>query len=176
MKTLGQLHEALAATSTIRMHNRPTIKDNNVGHHTCNMLIIAYHVYGGRAPHDLIKAITFHDLHEWRTGDIPYFTKRHPKLKTPVRDVEREAEHEMGIDVPLRPYLTAVLNVIDTMEFMYYMQCEYLMGNQLAYEPWCDAEKVTVNNITKVLSLDNPYMDNPVPKMKKLLINLQPTK
>jgi 5'-deoxynucleotidase YfbR-like HD superfamily hydrolase len=116
----------IKASHTRRFHTGNVIKQQTVGEHTFNMMIIADTLYDGNPPPGLMQAILYHDMHEGITGDIPWPMKRSsPELYEEIRKVEQginknyQWEHEQS----------KLLEAIDMLEFLCYMVAERNLGN-----------------------------------------------
>ena len=101
-----------------RCHSAPYVigtQDN--AQHTFNMLILAYGLHPNPSP-ELIKAITFHDLHERYAGDLPATAKRmNPRLRTEYEAVCKSIDLKIGTTVAIvRPDEQRWLKALDGLE------------------------------------------------------------
>lgn len=116
----------IRAAHTRRFHNGTTVKEQTVGQHTFNMLIIADTLYEGNPPPSLMMSILYHDMHEGITGDIPWPMKRCTQnLHDEIRRVEKDLNDKHHWSVPEHPMLAP----IDMLEFFSFMCRERGLGN-----------------------------------------------
>lgn len=126
MSTKTKLKLMLDAGEVRRFHTNRVIKDRTVGQHTFNMLALADAYYRGMTPHQLMKAILYHDVHEGILGDIPWPTKqRHPE----IHRLEDEVDQEYDLRVELPVDQAKILKLLDMLEFYIYLLDEQKLGN-----------------------------------------------
>lgn len=113
-----------------RCHNTPIIGDYTVGHHSFNMLILAYELCGNPSP-QLIKAITYHDLAERWTGDIPApALLENPEIRDALKGVEAHCRVAMGCSVQLTEREQHWLKCLDKLEHWLFCHDQVAMGNR----------------------------------------------
>ena len=116
------------AAEVKRYHTQRTLRQQTIGAHSFNMLLLLDQVAPG-ARKEVWQAVMHHDLPELFTGDMPAPIKRlHPELKV----VMQEAEEDL---VPLYRdlFLTVaeerLVKFCDTLELVLWCMEELRMGN-----------------------------------------------
>lgn len=124
------IQERLNGGRVKRYHTLETLKENTVGQHTFNMLVIADAAFNGQPPPALMQAILYHDLHEAYTGDTPFYTKRdNPNFRAALGCLEFKVNSRMGIHVHLTPEEKRILRFIDMLEALSFLVDERVLGN-----------------------------------------------
>ena len=137
----------IRASHTRRFHNGTTIKEQTVGQHTMNMLIIADTLYDGNPPAPLIRSIIYHDMHEAITGDIPWPMKRiNLNVEREIRLVEKDINTNHQWDVPDHP----MLGPIDMLEFFSFICRERALGNKNNTDEYLTALNILRENAYKI--------------------------
>jgi 5'-deoxynucleotidase YfbR-like HD superfamily hydrolase len=124
------LEKWLKGAETTRFHTAPTIKENTVGQHSFNMLLIAEYIYDQATPVELLRAIIYHDLHEATTGDMPWPIKRHPAIREGIKQIEKEVNIEINATYEVTGYYEKMLAFIDIIEAMFFLLQERRLGNR----------------------------------------------
>lgn len=138
-----------------RFHQWPMVyRQQTVGEHTFNMLLISSHLYLGNLPDfhasedesryflemlSLQQAILFHDLSEGRKGvsDISGWAKRHyPDLKKSIKLAESEAENRLGMSKFLNITNASKhrLKVCDKLELQWTILQQGFLGNSVLFD------------------------------------------
>lgn len=93
------VHQYLAG-KVKRWHTCIGLEQTNADHsHGVIMVIALLHPNPSA---NLLKAAAFHDMGEYKSGDMPSTAKRDPVIADRIRELEAEGRHEIGIpDVPL---------------------------------------------------------------------------
>jgi hypothetical protein len=118
-----------------RCHTMPHVigtQDN--AQHSFNMLILAYGLHPNPSP-ELIRAITFHDLHERYAGDLPAAAKKlNPDLRSEYMKVCTEIDHHIGTYCVLSAEDHKWLKALDGLEFWLWCNDQMVMGNRSVYK------------------------------------------
>jgi len=133
--SLERLFVLREAGDITRCHTMPTIKDQTVGHHTFNVVLILMDAVPELCTARLMKAAICHDLAEIRTGDIPAPVKwSHPELEDTLKQIEEEFYQDWDICVQLPKLEKVLLKCADGLELFLYCLDEVRMGNRNAVE------------------------------------------
>ena len=113
-----------------RCHAMPhVIGEQDNAQHTFNMLILAYGLHPCPSP-ELIKAITFHDLHERYAGDLPMTAKKlNPKLRAEYERVCKSIDLRIGTEVGMAVDDRRWLRALDGLEYLLWCGDQLIMGN-----------------------------------------------
>lgn len=138
-----------------RYHTWPTLKRQNVGDHSWQMMRIWWHMWGPMPP-EISTAILWHDAGELLAGDCSFMSKRRkPELKAILDDLEGVAVEEMGgpkAGLSLTPYDQLRLKFCDWIEMLEFGFTEMAMGNNLA-QPVINVCSELIN--TKAVQLED---------------------
>jgi 5'-deoxynucleotidase YfbR-like HD superfamily hydrolase len=120
-----------SAADTKRYHTQRTLRDQTVGQHTFNMLMLVQQVAPDTRK-EVLLAVMHHDLPEYFTGDMPAPIKRmHTALKVLMDELEQDLAplyHEFD----LTPAEWALIKWVDLMELVLFSIEELNMGNKYA--------------------------------------------
>lgn len=121
------------ALSVKRYHTWPTIQQQTVADHTCQLLRIYAEIFGPPEA-EVTMYILEHDMEELHTGDLPYPVKvRYPGVREALRPVEEDARHMLGTSKrQLWEELHKRVKVCDLLEMHEFGQVEVALGNRLA--------------------------------------------
>lgn len=129
-----------------RYHTLDTLKENTVGQHTFNMLIIADAVYKRAPPPTLMQAILYHDLHEVYTGDTPFYTKRdNPAFNNTLKELEHLINVRMSTCTSLTIEEGCILRFIDILEAISFLVDERMLGNVGVNGAYCTTSKLLIS-------------------------------
>lgn len=111
-------------------------QQETVGHHTCNVLAILFHLFDDRPPLYLVRHALHHDAPEAATGDIPATTKwRFPAIAKAVEDAEAVVAIDTGLEtMELEPLHRDLLKYADMMDLCFKSVEELAFGNE-AFAP-----------------------------------------
>jgi hypothetical protein len=119
------------AASVVRVHTRRTIHRQTVGEHTFGALGLLLHIEENPSL-DVIRALLYHDVPEFISGDVPSPTKKqYPELRRILEDIEQKVLRGHGLDTDLSPRDQRLLDYCDIMELAMFASEEIDMGNQL---------------------------------------------
>jgi 5'-deoxynucleotidase YfbR-like HD superfamily hydrolase len=128
------------AMRVVRKHTLPHHRREILAEHTWGVIHILMCIYPN-APLDLVRKVMYHDIGEYRSGDMPGdFKAAHPE----VRDMTEEFEMNAAKEV-LPPHLHDTLfmtteeaflvKICDRIEFAFSCYHEWMMGNRYSAEP-----------------------------------------
>lgn len=113
------LHNTLEAGKVVRYHAVPTVKPQNVAHHSWNVAMLLIYISDNLCSRELLVEALMHDTGEIETGDIPYTVKRdNPELKRMLHELELIARADRTI-LPATELIdadAAILKVCDTLD------------------------------------------------------------
>lgn len=114
-----------------RCHTHRIHGEYSVASHCYQMLNLLFQLYPGIPSTKLIKAITYHDSHEYITGDVPAPIKwGSPELRAALDGIAKVFDEEHGLVVELTEVETEWLHALDMLEFAIWCSNQALMGNQ----------------------------------------------
>jgi 5'-deoxynucleotidase YfbR-like HD superfamily hydrolase len=107
-------------------------KEETVGHHTCNVLAILFHLFDDAPPLYLIRHALHHDAAEVMTGDIPATAKwKFPALAKAAEEAEAQTARDMGLEIKeLDPLHRDLLKYADMMDLCFKSVEELTSGNE----------------------------------------------
>ena len=143
---LGYLREAFMVR---RYHTVGHVaREETVGHHTCNVIAILFHLFDDNPPMYLVKHALHHDAAEGMTGDIPATAKwKFPALAKACDEAESEVAKAAGLsEVELEPLYRDLLKYADMMDLCFKAVEELTFGNEAF-------QIVLVNGLTYVMAL-----------------------
>jgi 5'-deoxynucleotidase YfbR-like HD superfamily hydrolase len=111
------IHNTLQAGEVVRYHAVPTVKPQNIAHHSWNVAIIALYLWPD-LPRKLLVELIAHDVDEYWTGDIPYTVKRdNPEIKEMFHDLAILARRNTTLPADATDYQEeAILKIADTLD------------------------------------------------------------
>jgi len=128
------------SADVIRNHTWPTLRNQTVGQHTFNMLVLLGLITGDTHRGAVARAVRDHDLHEVFTGDAPATVKWEvPGMREVLDESERMFNKQYGIQQErnwLQPEEICLVKFIDMYEFGRYCLDERRLGNQHADLPF----------------------------------------
>ena len=114
-----------------RCHNFPIIGEQRVSAHTWGVLVIADKLYPDYLDSHLMRAITYHDVPEYITGDIPKNAKwRSPDIAAGQDLLHNEVLDQLGLVFKLDIQQHRVMKICDGIELMYFCMEQRLLGNR----------------------------------------------
>lgn len=121
---------ARQAGSVKRCHTTPHMGEYKVSEHTCQMLLLL-DILAPKAPQRLWRAVLYHDLHEFYTGDIPGSVgKIDPELRQAFQSAGEIFSEYFGWAVEdLSEEEQRWLKAIDKLELLLWCHDELNMGN-----------------------------------------------
>jgi 5'-deoxynucleotidase YfbR-like HD superfamily hydrolase len=128
------------------------------------MLMMADYVYEGNIPHELVRAILYHDAPEVLIGDIPAPAKKMPIIADAFKQMEQEAAQALGVEIYLQPQHAVMLKVLDSLEFNYFVAHEQALGNRLLEEQGArSAEYIE----SALLQIEDPYLQRRIVHLRE---------
>ena len=129
------IKEMRNGTAVKRFHTTTRIREETVGHHSCNVALLILRLEPSCSK-ELIVAALQHDLIEQYTGDLPApFKWRFPEMSEVLKACEDITSDRSGIGRPdLSCEEVALLKTADTLDCMFSCLEEMRMGNQYARE------------------------------------------
>lgn len=147
------------AADVVRYHTKRTIRQQTVGHHSFNMLMLVQQVVPG-CRKEVLLAIMHHDLPELKTGDIPGPIKRHHPQLGPLLDEIESGLAPLFKDCGLTHEEEALVKWADRMEGCLWCLEEVRMGNTYLrrtagkYMAWILSSRISPFPIAGNLSAD----------------------
>lgn len=127
-RALAQLFRNAAETQ--RYHTKRMLRQQTVGAHTFNMLLLLRQI-APQARSEVIWACVHHDLPEYFTGDIPApIKKASPELKVLLENLESDLA-PLHYDPDLTAEESALVKWVDLMELTLHCLEEVRMGNRM---------------------------------------------
>jgi 5'-deoxynucleotidase YfbR-like HD superfamily hydrolase len=124
----------------LRKHTLPYHRPENLAEHTWGVIHILLSIYPN-APAELLKVALYHDIGEYRSGDMPGdFKAAHPEVRDVTEAFEEESarrvlpEHLHSSLTPT-PEDAFLLKICDKIEFAFSCYHEWMLGNRYAVEP-----------------------------------------
>lgn len=129
------INELRQGTAVTRFHTRPRIRQETVGHHTCNVCHILM-LLEPDCRKELLVAALIHDVPEGFTGDTPAPAKwASEALNTALKRAEEAYYEAIGLELPkLHPYEKTLLKAADMLDLAFSSLEELGMGNTSAKE------------------------------------------
>lgn len=113
-----------------RFHTWPIIREQRIDEHSYGAALIAMYL-DPQLNGDILKAVLFHDLAEWFTGDTPGPAKRmSQELKNGLTKLEEACEEYLGTNIPLDDYGKLIVKLADNLEGLMYCFEERMLGNR----------------------------------------------
>lgn len=149
-----------------RWHIERCHTSDSIAQHSHQMLVLGYALFADQMTPNLVKAITFHDLHERWVGDWPYGAKG-PLSGGEARAMEHKLATKfrtaLGIVVNLNDDEAALLTYLDTLDATLFAREEVLMGNKLmegVFEECLTVlQKNSLFDMTVAVMMDTPVSD-----------------
>jgi 5'-deoxynucleotidase YfbR-like HD superfamily hydrolase len=133
MKNFDTLYEAGRIK---RFHTVATHQTQTVAAHTWGVMMIVLKICPEPSL-ELIRAVTFHDIAECTTGDIPATAKwDYPSLKREAESIEQTFNVAHGIYASLTPLEERILKWADMAELVLFCEQEIRLGNQNMQRIW----------------------------------------
>lgn len=131
MKPLIEAQLYRDAADTLRYHTQRTLRQQTVGQHTFNMLMLVQLIEPA-ARKEVLVAVMHHDLPEHFTGDMPAPIKRaSPALKVLMDELETDLA-PLYKEFDLLPGEWALIKWVDLFELTMFGLEELKMGNRFA--------------------------------------------
>jgi 5'-deoxynucleotidase YfbR-like HD superfamily hydrolase len=131
MRAIVEANLFRAAADTRRYHTQRMLRDQTVGQHTFNMLLLLQQVAPDTRK-EVLVAVMHHDLPEYFTGDMPAPIKRaSPALKVLMDELETDLA-PLYRELDLTPEEWALIKWADLMELTLFSLEELKMGNTFA--------------------------------------------
>lgn len=121
------------AADVQRYHTKRIIRNQTVGQHTFNMLMLLNQVHPDCSK-EMLQAVMHHDLPELMTGDIPAPIKKMHDTLGPLMDSIEEGLAPLYREVTLTPWEETLLKWVDRMELVLWCLEEVRMGNTYCRE------------------------------------------
>ena len=125
-----------AAAHVKRYHTIQTIGNQSVAEHSFHVAMLCLEICklnNVDCPAELLKAALFHDLPEYKTGDVPATAKwGSPGLKTLLDSLEDDVISEYGLEVYLTIEEATILKYADILELVMYCVDQMNLGNRNA--------------------------------------------
>lgn len=121
------------SNDVLRHHTMPPIKPETVGHHSAGVAILCIAISELKPSVNLLMAALLHDMHEYKTGDVPAPAKwDSPELAAALHQLEkRYDDHFMPYPCLLTDYEQRVLKQADMLDLCFKAKEEMRMGNQM---------------------------------------------
>lgn len=141
-----------AGTRVERDHTIPTLVRETVGHHSCNVALMAIVLCNkaGMASQGLVAYALCHDLAEGFTGDIPAPAKWASKgLSNALSTLEEEVTPSMFQRI-LNKDEMRIFKCLDMLDYAMKCSNEIHMGNGYARTPSSNAHTWLIDNVPKI--------------------------
>lgn len=126
------------ALSVKRYHTWPTIQQQTVADHTCQVMRVYVEIFGPPSQ-DVFLYMLWHDISEMHTGDIPFQAKRlYPALKKVVDEIDHSVRAVMdqdgagGFVYRVSDEEVKLAKVCDLLEMWEFGRQEMSLGNKMA--------------------------------------------
>ena len=143
-----------------------------VGHHTCNVIGILFHLYNDNPPIHVIRAALHHDVPEIATGDIPATAKwGSSELRSACDKMEAEMSESLHLTTLTDPAEISMLKFADMMDLCFKSVEEVASGNEPFYQVLTRGLYYILNQLDGPLKsskeahgllarlLDNPFVE-----------------
>lgn len=144
-----------------RYHTWPTLQQQTVGEHTCQILRIYTEMFGP-PPADVVQGILWHDAGELWTGDVPFDAKmNYPDLRVAVSSVDEQATNELSrgrFPTELPQELRNRIKLCDLMEMAEFGREEMRLGNRHYGEQIFEKVKAAAFTLSRRCSTDTADM------------------
>ena len=129
------IKEMRNGTAVKRFHTTTRIREETVGHHSCNVALLILRLEP-ECSKQLLELALKHDLIEQYTGDLPApFKWTFPRMSELLTACEDVTAHRTGLELPIvSSDELSLLKTADTLDCMFSCLEEMRMGNQYARE------------------------------------------
>jgi 5'-deoxynucleotidase YfbR-like HD superfamily hydrolase len=137
MESLQWINDIFAGGGVKRHHNYPIIDRQSVAEHSWRMIVIYDRLWPGELTVDVIRKIVYHDVAEYKTGDVPANAKwRSPELAEELHRLQREDDLRLGIEVDIPKKEFRRFKFCDRLELMMFCLEQRRLGNRNVGRPF----------------------------------------
>lgn len=129
-KVFQQVRTLLDGGSVKRFHTMRTLTENTVGEHSHGVAFFCLLLAGDKVTTGLLRAAILHDMAEYKTGDMPSFSKRIIGMRQELGHVEDLILDSVDLGFDLTPYEAAVLKLADCADGMLFSIREMMLGSR----------------------------------------------
>jgi hypothetical protein len=135
-----------------RFHTHRTTGEDTVASHSWGVAVIVDILCNGKAPADLLRAALYHDIAEFKYGDIPSPAKRLMNSEA-LRKMEDVYMREHSMFVQLGTVDRCILKIADILDGMRFVCNESLMGNRTLVPIWNTYREYLVSKLSELVTL-----------------------
>lgn len=138
---MTKIMDAWEAARVTRKHTMINIRAENVAEHTWGVVHVLFNLWPS-APMRMVLGAQYHDIGEYKTGDIPAHVKwASPEITSVCESLERKGGEECLIPelhhaLDLTTTEKYLLELCDRAEFCFSCYYERMLGNQHAVKPF----------------------------------------
>ncbi len=131
-----------------RHHNYPILGEQRVSDHTWRMLIIAKEIFPEKCGPHFISAVLYHDVTEYKTGDVPANAKwKNKNLRKGLKELKEEIEKELVLQHDLSKHEKQALQYCDRLEHMIFCLEQRKLGNTYVDRPFANLVEYVLQEV-----------------------------